>query len=665
MRPQNSDRKCNERAYVSFLGITLLVFSMLVSIAGAAPFVYIPNTGDNTVSIIDTATDTVYETISGFDAAYIGVAVGPDGKTVYVTNFNSSESVNNVSVINTTENKITANLQLGFEPYAIAVSPGGKEIYVTNSNDGKLSVINVTDPDNFDVNNIELGGYPTGVVVSPDGTRVYVANYYYSDGQLKGNVSVINTKDDSVTSTLEVGQMLFGIAISPDGKKVYVTSMDPISGLNGNVSVINTTDNNVAHIEVGVSPGGIAVSPDGTRVYVVNTNISWNPTGNSNVSIIDTTADQYSVIANVSVGWGALGVSVTPDGKKVYVPNSLNNTVSVIDTESNNVIATVPLGVTPMAFGQFIGPDLSAQPTIPVANFTENETSGLLPLAVKFDASTSQYADSYSWNFGDGSGLGNGQIVEHTFVNPGTFNVNLTVTNNNGTNTTGPHVIEVTSPYLPALTISKTAHPHKYRSVGEKITYIYNVTNTGNVPVSNISVTDNKTKVKISKGTLASGKNFVGTATYCITQNDIDNGSVINSAYARGNYSSTQTVTSNTVTATSTAMQRPALTITEIAIPANYNTLKKIKYIFTVKNSGNVQVENIVFNDTKSNYGNITIGTLAPGKSASGTDTYTITNADLISKSVTNTATAIGTFNGKTVSSKQVKITLKYKRGRF
>jgi YVTN family beta-propeller protein len=168
-------------------------------------------------------------------------------------------------------------------------------------------------------------------------------------------------------------------------------------GSSGYVSVINTTDNNVTSIKVGVTPSGITVSPDGTRVYVVNSNIGWSLLGNSSVSVIDTTTEQYSVIANVSVGWGAIGISVTPDGNKVYVSNSLNNTVSVIDTANNTLIATVPVGDSPIAFGQFIGPDPSSQPVMPVANFTANVTSGDVPLGVQFTDTSTGLVSSYAW----------------------------------------------------------------------------------------------------------------------------------------------------------------------------------------------------------------------------------------------------------------------------
>jgi len=51
------------------------------------------------------------------------------------------------------------------------------------------------------------------------------------------------------------------------------------------------------------------------------------------------------------------GMAVHPAGTFVYVANLNSNTVSVIDTATNKVTATVTVGERPVAFGQFIGPD--------------------------------------------------------------------------------------------------------------------------------------------------------------------------------------------------------------------------------------------------------------------------------------------------------------------
>jgi len=78
----------------------------------------------------------------------------------------------------------------------------------------------------------------------------------------------------------------------------------------------------------------------------------------STVSVIDTTSN--TVTATIPVGSGPLGVAVTPDGSTVYVANeaqgTVAGTVSVIATASNTVTATIPGFSEPIAFGVFIGP---------------------------------------------------------------------------------------------------------------------------------------------------------------------------------------------------------------------------------------------------------------------------------------------------------------------
>jgi YVTN family beta-propeller protein len=63
---------------------------------------------------------------------------------------------------------------------------------------------------------------------------------------------------------------------------------------------------------------------------------------NSNtVSVIDTSDD--TLVATVNVGSSPLGVAVKADGTRVYVANNGDNTVSVIDVSNNTVVATLEL----------------------------------------------------------------------------------------------------------------------------------------------------------------------------------------------------------------------------------------------------------------------------------------------------------------------------------
>jgi YVTN family beta-propeller protein len=111
-------------------------------------------------------------------------------------------------------------------------------------------------------------------------------------------------------------------------------------------------------------PIGVAVSPDGSKVYVTNR-------GTGTVSVIDTATN--IVIATIPVGLNPIGVAVKPNGSKVYVATDDFNTrpiVSVIDTATNIVIATIAVGLSPN--GVAVKPDGSK---VYVASFDANTVS--------------------------------------------------------------------------------------------------------------------------------------------------------------------------------------------------------------------------------------------------------------------------------------------------
>ncbi|RNL66901.1 DUF11 domain-containing protein, partial [Sinomicrobium pectinilyticum] len=73
--------------------------------------------------------------------------------------------------------------------------------------------------------------------------------------------------------------------------------------------------------------------------------------------------------------------------------------------------------------------------------------------------------------------------------------------------------------------------------VGDTIEYTFTVTNTGNVTVSDINIDDaltNTNGLPINPSTLAPDESGTATATYTITQEDVDNGGVSNQALATG-----------------------------------------------------------------------------------------------------------------------------------
>jgi YVTN family beta-propeller protein len=116
-------------------------------------------------------------------------------------------------------------------------------------------------------------------------------------------------------------------------------------------------------------------------VYVVNN-------ASNNVSVIDTST--HTVVATVPVGNLPRGVAVNPAGTRVYVVNNASFNVSVIDTSTDTVVSTVPVVSGPVAFGQFIGPYIAGvggtvTGQTGIGTFCFNDTTGQQVLALMPD----------------------------------------------------------------------------------------------------------------------------------------------------------------------------------------------------------------------------------------------------------------------------------------
>ncbi|MDP9849276.1 beta-propeller fold lactonase family protein [Streptosporangium lutulentum] len=170
--------------------VALTGLTALPAHAAAQTFAYITNYDSDSVSVIDTATNTVTATIAvgGHPA---GAAVSLDGTRVYVANANVGSG--SVSVVDTATNAVTATIAVGVNPRGATISPDGTRLYVTNTGSGSVSVI---DTATNTVTATIAVNRPGGVGVTPDGTRAYVTNSNLD------TVSVIDTATNTVTETM-------------------------------------------------------------------------------------------------------------------------------------------------------------------------------------------------------------------------------------------------------------------------------------------------------------------------------------------------------------------------------------------------------------------------------------------------------------------------------
>ena len=188
-------------------------------------------------------------------------------------------------------------------------------------------------------------------------------------------------------------------------------------------------------------------------------------------------------------------------------------------------------------------------------------------------------------------------------------------------------------------------------NTGDKVAYTFLVTNTGSTALTAVGVNDSKATVSCPSSTLASGASETCTATYTVTQADVDSGSVVNTATATGTPpSGASAITSAPSTATKALDQTAALTLTKSGASADTNgdgkldVGDKITYSYLVKNTGSVTLNPVSINDTHSGLSAITCPTtsLAALATTTCTATYPITQADLDAGVANNTATASG-----------------------
>lgn len=325
-------RSIKSATIVSLFFALIVVAAMQPLTTLAEPFAYITNSGDNTVSVIDTATNAVTATIAVGKYPY-GVAVHPDGSTVYVTNTEDAT----VSVIAAATNTVTATIPVGGGPvYGLAVTPDGSRLYVAIGYGG-VAVIDTNT--NSVIHKIDDLALTYGVAVHPSEPTLYVSSP-------EMGLYLVDTVTNTVVENIVEG-LCADIVLHPDGSTVYVSC-----GLPEEIFMFDTRTHAITN-RIESLVGGVAVHPDGSTVYVSGYN-----SAQKSVTVID--AATNTVTATIpSENGGSGGIGVHPDGSRIYVANGEENAVSVIETGTHTVLTKIPVGTNPVALGQFIGPSVS------------------------------------------------------------------------------------------------------------------------------------------------------------------------------------------------------------------------------------------------------------------------------------------------------------------
>ena len=316
----------------------------------------------NTVSVIDPSTNTLLgviklgdQTPANLSPLYKGqllvhgMGFSPDGSTLAVISIGS----NSVTFIDTATNAVKHTTYVGRSPHEAFFRPDGREVWVSVRGEDYISVL---DGSTFgETGRIPVPNGPGMTIFSPDGKYGYVCSSFSPE------TVVIDTASKKIVGHVkQESPFCPDIAATPDGKQVWLTLKDV-----GHTMVFNARPpfNVLRTIDTGAITNhvNIARTSHGQFAYVT--------VGSQNLVKVFRTSD-FAQVAAIPVGALPHGLWPSGDGSRMYVGLENADAVAAIDTASNKVIATIPIGQGPQGVAYVPG-------AVPQGNGAEN----LVPLA--------------------------------------------------------------------------------------------------------------------------------------------------------------------------------------------------------------------------------------------------------------------------------------------
>jgi YVTN family beta-propeller protein len=314
----------------------------------AAPFAYVgrSTSTDDSVVVIDTATNTVVATIP-IDAPAMSVAVSPSGRYAYVAHWLDDH----VSVIDLTTNRVISRISIS-APMGIAFDAAETRAYVSSMGTYMPgTTVSVIDMTTRTVTKVADGHYgPTAIVLNHSGTRIFI-----------GSVAGLVTSRDAVSlasyGSIDLGAPILGMAISPSGTRLYASHVGSATSPINYISVVDLqTSQRIATVTVGQNPLGLSVDPSGAKLFVANTS-------SNSISVVDTSSNR--VVATIPADREPMAVGVHPSGSAFYVINDSGGTLSVFDARTYSRISTIPIGGEAVGLASFVGPYTAMGSTTP------------------------------------------------------------------------------------------------------------------------------------------------------------------------------------------------------------------------------------------------------------------------------------------------------------
>ncbi|HZO99500.1 MAG TPA: hypothetical protein VFD30_04330 [Terriglobia bacterium] len=312
-----------------------------------------------------------------------GMALSPDGKTIYVSN----EWSDTVSEIDAASFQVRRTLKVGWGPVGLATDRAGRTLYVANGIGNDVSLVDLRTGQ--ETKRFRTQRYPQQVTLSRDGRRVYVSNVLPRLGPYdqppESEFLVLDAIRQTVAERITVPGVieLRQIAEAPAslGGYVLVPFMRP-KNLGPLIAVAQgwVLTHGMAVIRpVSARPSGKGTSEvsqvlldDIDYYYAGGYGVAFTPNGRyalissseaSTLTIIDTAklarrlrqvpanelpnrldSARTFVVKRLETGHDPRSIAISPDGRFAYVPNRLDDSVTVVDLARLKVASTIDLG---------------------------------------------------------------------------------------------------------------------------------------------------------------------------------------------------------------------------------------------------------------------------------------------------------------------------------
>jgi YVTN family beta-propeller protein len=287
----------------------------------SAETLLVANQHDQSLSVIDTATNKVVATVPVGGITGHELAISPDGKRAFVPIYGNAgvgragTDGTEISVIDLASKQIVGKVEFGHgvRPHCAVFGKDGM-LYVTTEIDKSVSII---DPKTLKV----VGSVPTGqeqshmLVLSKDGKRGYTANVG------PGTVSVLDIAGRKTIAVIPISGNTQRIAMSRDGSMVFTADQKT-----PRLAVIDTATDKIKTWVAMESPGyGTVPTLDGRWLLVTLREVN-------KLAVVD--LKSLAVVKTIDVGKGPAEVVVSGDGKKAYVACNFSDQIAVVDLAS-------------------------------------------------------------------------------------------------------------------------------------------------------------------------------------------------------------------------------------------------------------------------------------------------------------------------------------------